>query len=74
MVECADPHPACFGARMTGAGFGGCAMAIVRAEAADAFAAATATAYRRRTGIEPSIYLCRASAGAEAIAWGDLRG
>ncbi len=35
MVECASAHPACFGARMTGAGFGGCAMALIRADAAD---------------------------------------
>ena len=30
MVECALAHEACYGARMTGAGFGGCAMALVR--------------------------------------------
>ena len=30
MVEAAQAHKACFGARMTGAGFGGCAVAIVR--------------------------------------------
>ena len=37
MVACAAAHPACYGARMTGAGFGGCAVAIVRADAADDF-------------------------------------
>ena len=31
MVEAAQAHKACYGARMTGAGFGGCAVAIVRA-------------------------------------------
>ena len=32
MVECALSAPGCFGARMTGAGFGGCAVALVSAE------------------------------------------
>ena len=36
MVEIAQAHPACHGARMTGAGFGGCAVALVDAEAAEA--------------------------------------
>jgi galactokinase len=31
MVELARRHAGCFGARMTGAGFGGCAVALVRA-------------------------------------------
>ena len=46
MVEAAQAHKACFGARMTGAGFGGCAVAIVRADAADDFVAATSSAYQ----------------------------
>jgi galactokinase len=41
----AQAHPACFGARMTGAGFGGCAVALVRRDEADAFLAAVRTAY-----------------------------
>ena len=68
MVECARAHPACFGARMTGAGFGGCAVAIVRAEAADDFVAKTAPAYQKRTGHTPAIYVCQATNGAEVVA------
>jgi galactokinase len=41
----ARAHPACFGARMTGAGFGGCAVALVRRDGADAFLAAVRSAY-----------------------------
>ena len=37
MVENARRHPACFGARMTGAGFGGCAVALIDAEAGRRF-------------------------------------
>ena len=33
MVECAHGHEGCYGARMTGAGFGGCAVALVDAGA-----------------------------------------
>ena len=65
MVESAQSHPACYGARMTGAGFGGCAVALVRAEAADRFVAATAAAYVQKTGRTPAVYVCRATNGAE---------
>ena len=67
MVESARAHPACHGARMTGAGFAGCAVALVRAEAAEDFAAQTAAAYRQRTGHTPAVYVCRATNGAEVV-------
>lgn len=67
MVECAAAHPACFGARMTGAGFGGCAVALIDRAAADDFVLQTASAYRQRTGIEPAVYVCRATAGAQVF-------
>lgn len=68
MVEIARAQTACLGARMTGAGFGGCAVALVRADGAAAFAEAVASAYRRRTDNEPSVYVCRATAGAAVVA------
>ena len=67
MVECARRREECFGARMTGAGFGGCAVALVRAEGAEAFAEAVAAEYRQATGNEPSLYVCRATNGAELL-------
>ncbi len=67
MVRCARKHPACYGARMTGAGFGGCAVAVVNAEAAEDFATATAAAYKNETGLEPAVYVCQASQGAELV-------
>ena len=67
MVECAAAHPACYGARMTGAGFGGCAMALIRADAADDFVQRTSTAYQRRTGHTPAVYVCHATNGAEVV-------
>jgi galactokinase len=65
VVEVARSRPGCHGARMTGAGFGGCAVALVEHAASEAFVRDVATEYRRRTGLEPQIYVTGASAGAE---------
>jgi galactokinase len=67
MVEAALLHPACYGARMTGAGFGGCAMALIRAEAADDFVQKTSAAYQQKTGHKPAVYVCQATNGAEPV-------
>ncbi len=67
MVEAAQEHPACFGARMTGAGFGGCAVAIVRSDSADEFVAATSSAYQAKTGNKPAVYVCSATDGAAVV-------
>jgi galactokinase len=67
MVEAAQGHPACYGARMTGAGFGGCAVALVRSNAADDFVAATSRAYQNRTGNAPAVYVCTATDGAAVV-------
>jgi galactokinase len=67
MVDAARLHPACYGARMTGAGFGGCAVALIRAEVAEDFVARTAAAYQQTTGNTPAVYVCRATNGAEVM-------
>jgi galactokinase len=64
VVQLAQEHPACFGARMTGAGFGGCAVAIARRDAARTFAQDVAQLYERRVRITPSAYVCSAASGA----------
>ena len=66
MVALARREASCFGARMTGAGFGGCAVALVRREEADAFARVVAIAYAGAVGINPAVYVCTASEGASA--------
>ena len=68
IVDCAREHEACIGARMTGGGFGGCAVALVRTELADDFAAITAERYGERTGREPAVYVCHATDGAAVVA------
>jgi len=68
MVEAAQAHPACIGARMTGAGFGGCAMALIDAARADDFVTATSQLYQQRSGHQPAVYVCRATNGADIVA------
>lgn len=68
MVRFALAEESCYGARMTGAGFGGCAVALIRLEEARSFSQRVATAYREATGLEPSLYVCRAAAGAQIVA------
>lgn len=51
------------GARMTGGGFGGCTINLVRANATDLFQNTVAQDYEKKTGIAPEIYLVEASAG-----------
>ena len=67
MVQCAQAAPGCYGARMTGAGFGGCAVAVIDAQAAEPFVAAVTAAYQNRTGHVPAVYVCRATNGAEVV-------
>ena len=67
MVELARGAPGCLGARMTGAGFGGCTVNLVRADSADAFVQQVGSAYAAEMGIMPEIYVCEASAGAAEL-------
>lgn len=67
MVDCAMAHPGCLGARMTGAGFGGCAVALVAEEAAEDFVQSVRTTYQAATELEPAVYVCVATNGAARI-------
>ncbi len=67
IAEIARKHPACYGARMTGAGFGGCGVALVQARQASAFAETVTEGYRARTALEPQVYLCRPSRGVQLL-------
>jgi galactokinase len=67
LVECLVGAGA-FGARLTGAGFGGCVVAIGPADAAGDIAAAATRSYRGRTGLQPTAWVVRGADGAETIA------
>jgi galactokinase len=64
MVRLARQTRGCLGARMTGAGFGGCAVALVKSEAATDFMETVATQYRVESGLTPKLYACKPSQGA----------
>jgi galactokinase len=67
MVEIAQSLPGCVGARLTGAGFGGCTVNLVALDQAEAFSQALGPEYERRTGLHPEIYICQASQGAGLV-------
>jgi galactokinase len=64
MVDAAQGLPGFVGGRMTGGGFGGCTVNLVREETAQEFADQIAERYRQKTGINPQVYLCTAEGGA----------
>jgi galactokinase len=66
MVSLAGSLPGCLGARMTGGGFGGCTVNLVKAADAKRFAARIAEGYRERSGVQPDVYVCAPSDGAHA--------
>jgi galactokinase len=66
LVEIARSLPGIYGARLTGAGFGGCTVNLVDENHADAFIMGLQEGYQRKAGRQASVYLCHASAGAEA--------
>jgi len=68
MVEIAREERGCLGARLTGAGFGGCTVNLVEVNAVDAFISNVARDYHARTGLTPQIFACRAMAGAGVVA------
>lgn len=57
----------CFGARMTGGGFAGCAVAIVESSRAEAIEASVALAYEAVTGVRPDLWVVRPAAGASIL-------
>jgi galactokinase len=67
VTEMARRQPSCFGARMTGAGFGGCAVALVKAGDVAAFGDAVLAAYRAKIDLPAALYACRPEAGARIL-------
>lgn len=68
MVELAHAQPGCAGARMTGAGFGGAAIALVQENAVDDFVKNVSAGYQNATGIEPLLLVTRAQDGVRLAA------
>jgi galactokinase len=67
LVDLANQQPGCYGARLTGGGFGGCTVNLVAADCAADFVAAMRAGYFAATNITAEIYTSRASEGAHVI-------
>lgn len=68
LVEIAMQQPECFGARITGGGFGGCTVNMVQADKVDGFVATLRREYRAAKGIEADCFVSEPSDGALALA------
>jgi galactokinase len=68
LVEIAMQQPECLGARITGGGFGGCTVNVVRAEAAEQFVTTLKKEYEAKTGIAAQCFVSAPSDGALAMA------
>lgn len=63
MVSIAQEQPGCYGARMTGGGFGGCAIALVEEDHVDLFRSKVVRRYFDKTGLESNVYIANAIDG-----------
>jgi galactokinase len=68
MVDLAGQAPGVYGARMTGGGFGGCTINLVRKHCVAEFKAHVDEGYRRSTGRAAEIYVCSAANGVKRVA------
>ena len=59
--------PGVVASRMTGAGFGGCTVSLVKHGAEETLRDAVLAQYQRRTGLEPSVYIVAAVDGAGEV-------
>ncbi len=67
LVETAVCRPGVAGARLTGAGWGGCVLVLVEAEAVASLQSELRTAYAARFGQSPTMFLCQAAPGAQYL-------
>jgi galactokinase len=67
LVEAANAIDGCIGARLTGGGWGGCTLNLVRAAAVPAFSEEITRRYQERFGLEAKVYACAVGAGAHFV-------
>jgi galactokinase len=67
LVDIASSVEGVFGARMTGGGFGGCTVSLIKKDAFDAFSEAIKSRYAKKFDNDPEIYVFHAADGASEI-------
>ncbi len=67
IVHAAWEHPSCIGARMTGAGFGGCAIALVRKNDVYDFEQKVLQQYQKATGLQGVVHSCKLEDGVHEV-------
>ena len=67
LAETAQKQEGCLGARMTGAGFGGCAIALVHKDKLDAFIQNVQSTYEKTIGYKAGFFVCETGDGVKAI-------
>ena len=67
IVDQALQVPGCIGARMTGAGFGGCGIALVSSENLENFKSSVMSRYRQITGLTPDFYVAKIADGVKIL-------
>ena len=67
MVEEARKIEGVIGSRMTGGGFGGCTVSVVKDEAIDTFKEQVSKNYHQKTGLKPEIYVAQISDGSKKL-------
>ena len=67
MAAIAQSLEGCIGARLTGAGFGGCTVNLVDIDVSERFIQQLSDSYKEETGLIPAVYLTQASSGAEIL-------
>lgn len=67
LVKLAAQLPGCLGARLTGAGFGGCTVNLVEMDLVEEFIQGLQDGYFQTTGKIPLVYVCHASQGARVL-------
>ena len=67
IVDLARSQEGCIASRMTGAGFGGCAIALVKDEHIEAFMRAIPEEYEKQIGVTPSLYIAEIGDGVYSL-------
>ena len=67
LIELVTAQEGVYGSRMTGGGFGGCTVSLVKRDACDAVTCMVRDGYHRRTGLDPDLFVTGVTGGSHII-------